>query len=79
METRLKNEIEKWSGKLKDKRKRIAASDGKAKEQLGIADDYISDSLHFLESGQLIESFEALVYAWAIIETLDRLDLLTKI
>lgn len=78
MEARLKYEIDKWMRRLEEKREKITAK-GKGKGQLTLADDYISDSKHFLSESQLIESFEALVYAWAIIETLERLNLVEGI
>lgn len=77
MEERLKAEIEKWSLKLNEKRASLHATK-EAEGQLRIADDYIEDSRHFLKEGQLVESFEAIVYAWAIIETLERLDLVSS-
>ncbi|RLE09054.1 DUF357 domain-containing protein [Candidatus Aerophobetes bacterium] len=37
---------------------------------------YISDCKYFLEKNDLINAFEAIVYAWGIYETLERLGLI---
>jgi len=68
----LKDEIEKWTHRAKEKRKRIKAVEGEERFLVNI-DAYISDSEHFLRKKDLIRSFEAVIWAWAWIEILQEL------
>lgn len=63
----LRREIDKWTEKIKEERKRIELADSSKKDFLKNIDAYISDSRYFLEQGKLIESFEALIWSWAYI------------
>ena len=65
MEVELRREIDKWTKKIIDERKRIELVDTSKKDFLKNIDAYISDSRYFLEKGKLIESFEALIWSWA--------------
>jgi hypothetical protein len=73
----LKKETEKWLARLEKERPlvRIVSQDKtlqkKAKEALRNMDAYIKDTSHFLEKGDYIRAFEAVVWAWGILETLE--------
>ncbi len=67
MEVKLRKEIEKWTAKIIDERKRIVLADDNRKDFIENVDAYISDSAYFLKEGKLIESFEALIWSWAYI------------
>ncbi|MDI6721773.1 MAG: DUF357 domain-containing protein [Candidatus Aenigmarchaeota archaeon] len=68
----LKEEIEKWATRAKEKRKRIFVEKGRENLLVNI-DAYISDSEHFLRKNDLIRSFESIIWAWAWIEILQEL------
>ena len=66
--------------KLEDEIKDIGfvVSDGKTENEMENLKAYISDSKHFFENGDLVRSFEAIVFAWGIWETLLNLGLVKK-
>lgn len=68
LEEELREEIEKWSQKLKDALAAVEALDEKGEELLENARAYGEDQKHFLERGDLIRSFECLIWAWALLE-----------
>ena len=61
----LRKEIDKWTEKIKEERRKIELADSTKKDFLKNIDAYISDSAYFLDNGKLIESFEALIWGWA--------------
>lgn len=65
IEADLRSETEKWLERIKEKRRTVA--DGRA-DYVKNLDAYISDSKHFLEKGDLIRAFEAVVWGWALLE-----------
>ncbi|MBI2075954.1 MAG: DUF357 domain-containing protein [Candidatus Aenigmarchaeota archaeon] len=67
MEKELRKEIDKWTVKIKEERKKIELVDPDKKDFLKNIDAYISDSAYFLKKAKLIESFEALIWAWAYV------------
>ena len=67
-----------WLDKLEKKRIELKQSTPEAQEQLTNIKAYISDSRHFLEQKDFIRAFEAVIYAWGIAETLERLGMLTE-
>ncbi len=67
MEVKLRKEIDKWTVKIIEERKKIVLADNTKKDFLKNIDAYISDSAYFLKRGELIESFEALIWSWAYI------------
>lgn len=77
-EDELKKQIKKWTEKIVAERKRIILADGKKESLLDNMDAYISDSSHFWSRKDYIRSFECLVYAWGILETLKELGIITK-
>jgi uncharacterized protein len=67
-ESVLKSEIEKWSKKIAVEMENAEASCAKGSEMLTNIRAYVSDSAHFREKGDLVRSFEAIVWAWAWLE-----------
>lgn len=68
IEADLTAEIEKWSKKLDESLQNVRLSGEKGTKMLRNIKAYRSDSKHFLERGDLIKSFECLIWAWAILE-----------
>ncbi len=71
----LEKEIEKWSKKLDEKLPKIEAEEDEGEELLENAKAYRTDSDHFYEEGELIQSYESLIWAWAFVEIGEKLDL----
>jgi hypothetical protein len=65
----LKQETEKWLKKLE---KRVEDRD-ESVEQMENVLAYRDDTSHFLEQEDYIRAWEAVIYAWGILETLERL------
>ena len=61
----LRRETEKWLAKIEEERKKIGSGDDYIIKNI---DAYISDSRHFMEKGDLIRAFEAVVWSWAYLE-----------
>ena len=61
----LRREIDKWTKKIDEERRKIELADSSRADFLKNIDAYISDSSYFLKEGKLIESFEALIWSWA--------------
>jgi hypothetical protein len=72
-EKALEKETRKWLERLEKKKIEPAEKTKDAAEQTENIRAYIQDSRHFLEKGDYIRAFEAVVYAWGIYETLERL------
>ena len=68
MEADLAAEIKKWSKKLDDSLPNVQPSGERGAKMLQNIRAYRNDSKHFLERGDLIKSFECLIWAWAILE-----------
>ncbi|MCD6495665.1 MAG: DUF357 domain-containing protein [Candidatus Aenigmarchaeota archaeon] len=64
----LKEEIEKWSKKIGTELENIESYGTKGREFLDNIKAYVSDSAHFLQNGDLVRSFEAIIWAWAWLE-----------
>jgi len=76
----LKKETEKWLAKLEKERSsmRILKDSRELKAVLKNLDAYIKDTRHFLEKGDFVRAFEAVIYAWGILETCEHLGLVKK-
>ena len=61
----LRRETERWLAKIEEERKKIGSGDDYIIKNI---DAYISDSRHFMEKGDLIRAFEAVVWSWAYLE-----------
>lgn len=68
-EKRLREEIERWRGKLEEE----LPVDGDEEFVTNI-EAYYEDSKYFEDEGLLVESFEALVWAWSWLEIGRRVD-----
>jgi len=68
-EKKLKSETKKWLNKLES---RIENRDTDV-EQMENVEAYRSDTYHFLEQEDFIRAWESVIYAWGILETLERL------
>ena len=66
---KLKEETEKWLERLE---KRVEKRDPSV-EQMENVEAYRSDTYHFLEEEDFIRAWESVIYAWGILETLERL------
>jgi uncharacterized protein len=60
-------EITKWTNKMND-RLTLVKPTKRGESMFTNMKAYISDSQHFLGRGDLVRSFEAIVWAWAILE-----------
>jgi len=77
LEDELVEEIKKWTTKLDDALRTAKAQNDHGDKMLSNIRAYRKDSGHFLERGDLIKSFECLIWAWAILELCKELGLLT--
>ena len=78
----LRQETEKWLARLEDAYSRFEAT-GKLpdKDLRPIRENieaYIKDSRHFTEKGDPVRAFEAVVYAWGLLEACQHLGLIRK-
>ena len=68
VEAELTDEIKKWSKKLDDSLPKTRALDDHGAKMLENIGAYRKDSKHFSELGDLVKSFECLIWAWALLE-----------
>ena len=68
MEDELTEEIKKWTTKLDDALSTAKARKDRGDKMFSNIRAYRKDSGHFLERGDLIRSFECLIWAWALLE-----------
>ena len=76
----LRKETEKWLSRLEKERSslRILKDSKELKAVLKNLDAYIKDTRHFLEKGDLVRAFEAVIYGWGILETCGHLGLVER-
>lgn len=74
-----REEIEKWLDKIEAIADTIEIENAKGDEMLQNMKAYIADSKHFLEKGDYMRSFEAVIWAWAIFEICTDLGVFTQI
>jgi hypothetical protein len=70
----MREEIIKMHEKIEPLIGKIDVSDKKGEEMLENMKAYIADSKHFLNKKNYVKSFEAIVWAWAILEICEELD-----
>jgi hypothetical protein len=75
LENDLGNETLKWLGKAETLFVRISPKDNRFAENIAA---YMSDSRHFLDDGDLIRAFEAVIWAWAWMEIGKEIGLLVE-
>jgi hypothetical protein len=73
-----KQEIEKWRSKINEVINEIKPVDKKSEEMLKNMKAYVSDSNFFEEKGDLVRSFESILWAWAIFEICQELKLFKR-
>ncbi len=69
LETKLIKEIKKWTAKLDDALSTAGARSEAGKKMISNIKAYREDFEHFLKQGNLIKSFECLIWAWTLLET----------
>ena len=76
----LRKETEKWLAKLEKERAslRIVSDMKEVPKVVKNLDAYISDTRHFMGKGDLVRAFEAVIYAWGILETLEHAGLVER-
>jgi len=74
----LQQEIEKWTKKIGEQLDNIETYGTKGREFLTNIKAYVSDSAHFLQKGDLVHSFEAIIWAWAWLEIGEELEFLSQ-
>lgn len=82
VESKLESETKKWLDRIEEEVKNIKIIGNVEKEKIDSVIEninaYISDCRHFLDKKDFINAFEAVVYAWAILETCRRLGIIEK-
>ncbi len=68
LDAKLTEEIKKWTAKLDDALSVARARSEQGWKMFSNIKAYREDSGHFLEQGDLIKSFECLIWAWALLE-----------
>ncbi len=68
VEADLTAEIGKWSKRLDESLSKARPADDSGAKMLQNIRAYRKDSEHFMERGDLVRSFECLIWAWAILE-----------
>ncbi len=82
LEDTLRQETDKWLARLEDAYSSFSLT-GKLpdKELKPIRENieaYIKDSRFFIQKGDLVRAFEAVVYAWGLLEACQHLGLIKK-
>jgi len=72
----IEKETRKFIDELKSKLGKVSVNDEKGEEMLSNIKAYIADSEYFIEKGDLIRGFEAIVWATAIFDTCKELGVL---
>lgn len=70
LEKTLRHETDKWLNKMKDEIVHIELLDKKKEYMVDNIKAYIKDSEIFLKQEKLVMAFEAVLWSWAIFETL---------
>jgi len=68
LEKDLLSEIQKWSKKLNEAMSDVKPVTSDGMKLFANIKAYYDDSAHFLNNGELIKSFESLIWAWALLE-----------
>lgn len=81
---KLESETGKWLSKLEKQMKKSQLAKGSPLEKKVLDNSmtnvnaYVKDCKHFLSKKDYVNAFEAIIYAWGIFETLERMGLLVK-
>jgi len=72
-------ETKKWLKKLEKKAKKVESTgkldEKQLKDVIRNMNAYISDCKHFMKIGDWVRAYEAVIYAWGILETCEHLGL----
>ncbi len=78
----LRKETEKWLERLRKSYKDIELTGKLSEEDLHPIFEnivaYIKDCKYFLDKGDLVRAFEAVIYAWGLLEACQHLKLIKK-
>lgn len=77
-EKQLRDETHKWLSKIREDAKKIELLDSSRQDMVRNIYAYISDCEHFIERGNYVLAFEAVVWAWSWLEILERLGVLRR-
>lgn len=69
LDAKLIDEIKKWTAKLDGALSATRARSEQGEKMFSNIKAYREDSGHFLKKGDLIKSFECLIWAWSLLET----------
>lgn len=74
---KLEKETRKWLERLNERidGKRSVVEDLEVIDEMENVLAYRDDTMHFLEENDFVRAWEAVIYAWGIFETLERLDM----
>ena len=75
----LEDETKRQLMRIREKRRGLRIlneSDQRLKDAVKNLDAYIKDTAYFLDKKDMIRAFEAVVYAWGILETLENMHLI---
>jgi hypothetical protein len=78
VEETLISEIEQWKKRIGTELEGMQGYGKKGREMLQNINAYVKDSSHFREKGDLVRSFEAIIWAWAWLEIGKDLQFLAK-
>jgi hypothetical protein len=77
----LRTETEKWLARLEKESEGLTPTEGhdneKVRNSITNVHAYVKDGRHFLQKGDMLRAFEAVVYAWGILETCQRLGVIS--
>jgi len=78
LEEDLRRETEKWLLRARETMDAVSPLGGEGERFSSNIEAYLSDSRYFLEKGDLIRAFEAVIWAWAWIEIGQGLEILIR-
>ncbi len=68
LDAKLIEEIKKWTAKLDNALSAARARSEQGEKMFSNIKAYRGDSEHFLKQGDLIKSFECLIWSWSLLE-----------
>lgn len=68
LENELREETGKWLSRIKRELNSVKPANERGREFLKNINAYVNDCRHFTEKGDLINAFEAVIWAWAWLE-----------
>jgi|GEM_PF-392683 len=81
-ETELRRQTLRWLSKLEKEIKTVKSTDRLPKQQykslVTNMRAYVKDARHFMKKGDWVRAFEAVIYAWGIFETCQRVGIIKQ-